>query len=419
MSRGHAAITGTGSASAVGLGSDALWDALISGESGLRSIPSAKGRCRIGAVVAELERRPDMPRATQLALVAAGMAWEDASVQVASREAIGLVVGTGVGNLDLMEEAFARHQAGKPLSPATGFRSFAHSTACEIAKALDIQGPALTVSSGCNSGADAIGVALDWIRAGKVELVLVGGTEAELTEGFLAVMEAAKALATRFNDEPARASRPFDARRDGNVPGEGAAFLVLERPAFAAERRARVRAVLEGFANRAAGARPSYDPFHPVLDAAPLLRTMRAALADAGLEPEDLSAVSANGSSSVFYDPLEAKAIGELLGARAEVVPVYSMKSVLGQTGAVTPCLQAIAAVLSTEKGIVPPTHNVDELDPRCRIRLVRGAPERAPVRHTLANAIGFGGFYSAAMVIGRAERSAGSPPVDDVSGER
>jgi 3-oxoacyl-[acyl-carrier-protein] synthase II len=397
----RAAITGTGSVSAVGLGDEALWDALVDGRSGFEALLQEGRKCGVAARV-PLERG-DMPRATQLALAAAGLAWESSGLPGATtaRDSIGVVVGTGAGNLDVMEDAYTKRKAGRPLSPVTAFRSFAHATACEVAKALDLQGPVLTVSSGCNSGADALGTALDWLRLEKVDAVLVGGTEAELTDGFLSAMEAAKALATRWNDWPAKASRPFDARRDGNVPGEGAAFLVLERPACAARRGAPARAYLEGFANRAAGSRPSYDPFKPVFDTAPMLRTLRAAQRDAGISADELSTVSANGSSSVFYDPLEAMALAELLGARAAEVPVTSIKSVLGQTGAVTPCLQAIALVISIEKGLVPPTHNVDELDPRCRIDLVRGAPRKLAVRHALANAIGFGGFYYSAMILG------------------
>jgi 3-oxoacyl-[acyl-carrier-protein] synthase II len=258
-----------------------------------------------------------------------------------------------------------------------------------------------TLTSGCNSGLDALGLALDWIRLGRADVALVGGVEAELTPSFLAMMSAARALATRFNDRPSAASRPFDTARDGNVPGEGAAFLVLESPAHAARRRARARARLCGSACRAVGAREPYDPFRPLFDPAPMVRTLRAALADAAVAPAQLSAVSANGSSSVFYDVVEAAAIVELLGERAREVPVHSIKSTLGQTGAVTPALQAIAAALSLEHGVLPPTMNVDELDPRCRLAIVRGEPRRAPLELVLANAIGFGGFYYGALVLG------------------
>jgi 3-oxoacyl-(acyl-carrier-protein) synthase len=168
------------------------------------------------------------------------------------------------------------------------------------------------------------------------------------------------------------------------------------------ERGARLRARLLGFANRAAGRRPNYDPFNPVFDTGLFVRTMKAALDDAGISAGELSAVSANRSSSVFYDPLEAQAIAELLGTHSQSVPVYSIKGALGQTGAVTPALQAIAAALSIESGLIPPTCNLTSLDDKCPIKVVSGAPERLAVPNVLANAIGFGGFYYTSMVFGQ-----------------
>jgi 3-oxoacyl-[acyl-carrier-protein] synthase II len=216
-------------------------------------------------------------------------------------------------------------------------------------------------------------------------------------------MGAARALAVQHNASPESASRPFDQRRDGNVPGEGAAFLVLESEEHAARRHARVRATLCGYASRAAGDRPAYDPFNPAFLPEPMIRTIRGALADAGIAPRDISAVSANGSSSVFYDVVESAALTEVFGSDASRVPVHSIKASLGQTGAVTPALQAIAAVLTVEHGLIPPTRNVDEIDPRCPLAIVRGEPLARPVEHVLANAIGFGGYYFSAFVVGRA----------------
>jgi 3-oxoacyl-[acyl-carrier-protein] synthase II len=259
-----------------------------------------------------------------------------------------------------------------------------------------------TVSTGCNSGADAIGLALDWIRLGRCDAVLCGGTEAEINRSFYGGMTAARALTTKFNDAPEAASRPFDTKRDGNAPGEGAGFLVIESVEHAEKRNAKIRAKLLGFANCATGTRPAYDPFNPVFDIQPLLRTMRTALEDAGVQANGISSVSANGSSSVFYDPLEAQAICELLEEKSNSVPVYSIKGALGQTGAVTPALQAIAAVLSIENKILPPTVNVAEQDARCQINLVKNSAVEFESEIVLTNAIGFGGFYYATTVFSK-----------------
>ena len=164
-----------------------------------------------------------------------------------------------------------------------------------------------------------------------------------------------------------------------------------------------MRATLAGYGSRAVGRRDHYDPFNPVFNPEPMVRTIRAALADAGLPAQRMSAVSANGSSSVFYDAVEAAALQSVFAAQLPEIPVHSVKSMLGQTGAVTPALQTIAAALSLEHGVIPPTINVDELDPRCPLDVVRGEPRRRRLDFVLANATGFGGFYYSAWILGRA----------------
>ncbi len=406
--RSPAMITGVGPVSALGTGADAFFDALVAGRSGTRRLtrcaPPKRG-CVVAAEVDEpaplrLDPANPMPRAVQLAMHAARLAMSDAGFE-GDPERVGVVVGTGVGNVDLIEAAVETLRRGIRLSPATAFRAFTHAAACEIARDLDLRGPIATLTSGCNSGADALGLALDWIRLGRADAVLVGGTEAELTPTFLGMMTAARALTVRHNERPEEASRPFDAERDGNVPGEGAGFLLLESPAHAAARHARVRATLRGYASRAVGRRADYDPFKPIFDPAPMLRTLRAALADAALPAAELSAVSANGSSSVFYDVVEATAVAELLGEARARTPVHSIKGALGQTGAVTPALQAIAAALSIERGVLPPTRNLVAPDARVELDLVRDTARVAPLSSILCNAIGFGGFYYSALVIG------------------
>ncbi len=407
-----AAVTGLGVASALGSSVEEFWQNLLAGKSGFRVVENlglpTRG-CRIAAEVlmpprnGEINSVNPLPRAVELALFAARQAWMDAAFDKAEidRERIGVVVGTGIGNQDLADISVEKLNAGVRLSPLTAFRSFAHAAACEILREFDLKGAVQTVTSGCNSGADAIGLALDWIRLGRCDAVLVGGTEAEITQSFYGAMTAARALTTKFNDNPTEASRPFDAKRDGNAPGEGAGFLVLESIEHAERRRAKIRAKVLGFANCAAGNRPAYDPFNPIFDTQPLMRTMRTALKDSGVRADELSAVSANGSSSIFYDPLEAKAIRELLGEYSENVPVFSIKGALGQTGAVTPALQAIAAVLSIENGILPATANTNEKDECCPINLIMGEPLAVSAQTILCNAIGFGGFYYASTVFG------------------
>lgn len=400
-----AALLGSGAISGYGVGTSALWTGLLGGHPGTGPMPlalRAYTRCHAAAVVSETPEDQDRPhhqrisRATLLALAAAQEAARAAPDGVAP-ERIGLVLGTGLGNLDLIDEAL--RQEGARLSPVLAFQSYAHAAACEISRALGTQGPLLTVSTGCNSGADAIGIALDWLRLDKCDLVYAGGTEAELVPAFLQAMGAARALQSRHNDTPCAASRPFDAARDGNVPGEGAAFLLLAQPDVARGRP--VEAWLRGAACRAFGTRPPYDPFRPVPDIRGMRAVMYAALHDAGILAEEIGLVSANGSSSIFYDLLEAKAIADCF---PEGTPVYSLKGALGQTGAVTPVLQAIAAAKTLTTGLCPPTLNCPDLDPAVgNLNLVR-EPITRDFENAITHAIGFGGYYYAAQVWSRSQ---------------
>lgn len=404
-----AAITGMGPVSALGIGTGAFWGALAGGRSGIRRLTRIEVPKHFCSVAAEVEvAPPDMlgrepeSRGLQLSRMAARLAWDDAK-PIAAPDRVALIVGTSIGNLDLIQ-AVGQNTLTRQFYPITGFRIFAHNAACEIARELNIRGPLQTVSSGCNSGADAIGLAMDWLELGRADCVLVGGVEAALTPWYFGAMTAARALSRAFNDQPERASRPFAVDRDGNVPGEGAAFMVLERPERAAQRGASVPAVVSGFASRAVGNRPAYDPTRPINDPDSMSRVMSLALEDAGLEAGALSAVSANGSASVFYDALEAHALAAVLGESLGSFRVHSIKGALGQTGAVTPVLQAIAAACSIREGVIPPTLNSENPDPALPALGLSGHARTGIVRHILANTIGFGGFYFASTVFSAPE---------------
>ncbi len=409
MNRPSIVITSLGSASALGADTDSLWRGLLDGRSGLTAMtrfPTAPIECRVAAQVIDPAPQPlhplqPEPRAMRLGLHAA----EQAMRSVAERGAcdpsmLGVAIGSGVGMADLIEDVCGRSSAGAIASPVAAFRGFSHALTCELIRRTDAQGPVATLSSGCNSGLDAIGLAVDWIRLGKADRVLTGGAEAEITPSFWTAMSAARALCTRFNDRPSIASRPFDIDRGGNIPGEGAACLVIEREhASGAPSPLRPIARILGWAAIGSGTRPPYDPFKPVADPTPMVRAMRAALRDAEIEPRDIGAISANGSASVFYDPLECEAIRMVFGDATP--PVFSIKGSLGQTGAVTPALSVTAAALACRDGILPPTVNCERPDPACAADIVRGASRPlARGKAILCNAIGFGGQYYASMVV-------------------
>lgn len=391
----RAFVTGAGVASAYGVGVEAFWNGLLSGVSATTGFdPGVPGcRCRVAAQVPvpapvlggdHLEHR-----SLQLARLALADALQGRPLQEPER--VGLVVGSGLGPLDLSMLLGEQLAGAAPLSPLSAFQGFAHSVACNLASQFDVRGPVLTVSSGCNSGAEAIGVGLDWLRSGRVDVALVGGVEAELNPLFLASMSACRALVTSHNSNPGGASRPFDMERGGNVPGEGAAFVVLEN------RRDVALAELSGYANSAVGNRRAYNPFDPVFDTSAMRRNWTLAVADSR-RAEKIGLVSANGSSSVFYDKLEGLSLGE--DPLTQHIPVFSIKGHLGQTGAVTPVLQLVSAALAQAQRKFPGTLNCDQIEPcLSEMPLIRSV-EETPSGTILCNSIGFGGFYYSSFLV-------------------
>jgi 3-oxoacyl-[acyl-carrier-protein] synthase II len=403
-------VTGVGPISAIGCGRDAFWNALLAGRHGFGPITlcdASRSASKIGAEVAEfdlgrfvprgraLARR--MPRPVQLALAATALALEDARLELEhiDRGRIGVWVGTSLGNLFDGAPAHDRwtHGSGR-YGPDSAYHLFHHSAACTLSGIFDLRGPVHTTSTGCNSGLDALGQALRLIQRGEVDAVVVVGTDCELIPEVLAMLCASGSLTTRYNDDPGRASRPFDLDRDGNVLGEGAAALLLESEPHARSRGARSYARVAGYAVRAAGRERRYSAVDPQIDLAPCVRAVTAAMVEASWQPSDVDVVNANGSSSVIYDRVEALALAEVFGSGLPALRIHSIKSMLGQHGAGSSALQAAAACLAIDRGTVPPTINHDRLDPACGSIRVVTEPEPLERMNVLVHSIGLGGFY-------------------------
>lgn len=407
-----AVITGLGPVSAIGCGREAFWSALTAGRPGFGPITlcdASKSPSRIAAEVRDfdLEAYVDRggvlarhtPRPVQLALAAGVLALHDAEIDLDACDAdrLGVHVGTSIGNLADVLALNDRYDRTGSVPPHTAFHAFNHSAACVVSSFFNIRGPIHTTTSGCNSGVDALGQSLRLIQAGAVDAMLIIGSDCEVVPEILAALNASKSLATRYNDEPARASRPFDRGRDGNVIGEGAAALLLEAEPHARRRNARIYAKLAGYQVCAAGQNRQYSHDAPELDLRPCERALRGALAEARWTPESVDLVNANGSSSVIYDRLEALALASAFGAAFPKLRVHSIKSMLGQHGAGSSALQAVTACLTLRRGSIPPTINHDDPDPACGpIRVVTKAEETWPQR-VLMHSIGLGGFYYSA----------------------
>jgi 3-oxoacyl-[acyl-carrier-protein] synthase II len=402
-------VTGLGVVCPLGNDRTAAWQAAREGRSGIDRITlfdAAHLPVQIAAEVkgfdaAELLGRREARRTSrsiQLAQVAAREAVQDAALDVAAEPwDVGVLIATGVGGLEWLENC-ALTLAGDGVRRVSPFAVPAMTVdmpAGMVAIDHGARGPNLAVSSACASGTHAIGEAAEWIRRGDATAVIAGGTEAAITMVGIGTFAAMQALSTR-NHEPQRASRPFDAQRDGFVMGEGAAVLVLEELQHARRRGARVYAEIAGY-----GA--SADATHitqPDEDGAGAERCMTLALRRAGATPQDIGYVNAHGTSTPLNDANESRVIRRVFGEHAASLPVSSTKSMTGHLLGAAGALEAFFSVMAIHDRYLPPTVNLDELDPACAgLDHVGNAGRAASPRLVLSNSFGFGG-HNASLVI-------------------
>ena len=407
-------VTGVGPVSAIGCGRDAFWSSLIAGRHGFSDITLCQSSTSPSKIAAEVRgfdlsdyvangqvmaRRT--PRPVQFALAASVLALHDAEIDLdaCDPDRLGVYAGTSIGNMATVLGLGSQFRTEGRVPAHSAFYAFNHAAACVVSSFFNIRGPIHTTTSGCNAGVDALGQSLRMIQSGAVDAMLVVGTDCEVVPEVLAALNASGSLSTNFNDDPGRASRPFDRARDGNVIGEGAAALLLESEEHARKRKARIYGRLSGYQVCAAGQNRQYSHDNPDPDMRACLRAMRGALQEAQLRPEDVQVVNANGSSSVIYDRLEALAFGDVFGDALADVRIHSQKSMLGQHGAGSSALQAVGACLTLRRGTVPPTINHDDPDPACGPIRVQTTAHTMPVRNVLLHSIGLGGFYYSAAV--------------------
>lgn len=400
--RRRVVITGLGAITPVGNDVPAMWDALLAGKSGAGPITrfdTGNLEVRIAAEVKGFDpaalfgsreaRRNDL--FTLYALAAARQAIADAQLEFddALKEASGVVVGTGIGGaLTLLENYDVLKQSGpRRVSPFMVPMMMPNAASAAISITYGLKGPILSVSSACTTGANAIGEASEMIRRGIAQVVICGGSEAVLHPISVAGFANMGALSTR-NEEPERACRPFDAKRDGFVIGEGAGVLVLENLEYAQRRGARIYAELVGYGTTA-------DAFHiaaPDEDGAGAARAMQLALQDAGIAPEEVDYINAHGTSTPLNDRTETCAIRRVFGPHADRLAVSSTKSMTGHLMGAAGAVEAIVCVKSLETGWVHPTINYEHPDPDCDLDYVPNQPRKIDPRLALSNSFGFGG---------------------------
>ena len=398
-------VTGIGAVTPLGLNIDTTWEGLIAGKSGIDYITQFDTNgfeTRIAAEVKGFEptdflgrkeaRRMD--RFSQLAVVAATQAVEDAKLEISDgiRDDTGVLVGSGIGGLMTLSEQLSIliERGPDKVSPFLVPMMISDMASAQVSITLGARGPNFCPTSACSSGSDAIGTAYEIVKRGDARVMLAGGTESIITPIGVAGFMANRALSSN-NDPPQKASRPFDAERDGFVIGEGAAIFVLEDLAFAQERGARIMAEITGY-----GA--SSDAVHitaPAEDGDGAARAMKMAIRKAGLEPTDIDYINAHGTSTLLNDKIETMAIKSVYGDHAYHVPISSTKSMTGHLLGAAGAIEGMVCIKVIETGIIPPTINYTTPDPDCDLDYVPNQARQAKVSTAMSNSFGFGGHNS------------------------
>ena len=408
MDNRRVVVTGVGVISPLGLDVEQTWQALIAGRSGVRAITAFDAKnspVRIAAQVSGFDatatfgrrRARHLDRVVQLALVATKEAIEASKLDVATApERIGVVYASGIGGIRTLEDGIRVliDRGAEWVNPYVVPMMIPNMAAGEIAMEWQLLGYNCCTVTACSASAHAIGTAFDAIRLGRADAVVAGGSEAAVTPVGIAGFAAMKALSTR-NDEPERASRPFDRDRDGFVLGEGAATVVLEEREFALRRGAPVLAELVGY-GATADAYHITQP-HPSGDGA--VRAMLAAITDAGLSPADIDYVNAHGTSTPPNDSVETRALKRVFGPQVPLVS--STKSMTGHTLGAAGALESVFCILALQTSTIPPTINLENPDPACDLDYVANVARPAEIRYTLTNSLGFGG-HNASLVFGQ-----------------
>jgi 3-oxoacyl-[acyl-carrier-protein] synthase II len=418
MQKKRVVVTGLGPVTPIGIGKEPYWRALMEGKTGvdLVEFPNfdmEQFRTRIGARIKSFVLEDYLPfhkgdrymgRASQFALVGAKLALEDAGVELLPREGmegryelnhsnsfkIGAILGVAVENMEIMEGSYdnlLKHRSPRRLSPFSLPHVYTSSVAANITERFGIRGTTYVVSSACASASHAIATSYNRIQDGPDEMILTGGSDACITPltfgGFIAL----RAMSTR-NDEPQKACRPFDLHRDGFVMGEGAGVIIVEELNHALNRGAPIYAELIGYGMTA-------DAFHiaePDPVAISLSRAIEQALAMGGVDPKEVDYINPHGTSTKLNDITETKAIKMVFGDYAYQIPVSATKSMVGHLLGAAGGAEAIATILTMNRGVIHPTINYEFQDPECDLDYVPDGPREQEVRTTLSISAGFGG---------------------------
>jgi 3-oxoacyl-[acyl-carrier-protein] synthase II len=409
MARRRVVITGLGVVTSLGETHDLLWEGVIAGKSGIKSLSRTKvddfpvrfgGECtdfdisKYGVDSREAKR---LDRFAQFGLAASISAVKDAGIDYKREDGYrcGVLIGTGIGGIETIEEQcnILTSRGYSRLTPFTVPRMMANAASGNVSILFGLKGPNTAVATACATGANAIGDAARLIQHDYADVMIAGGSEAALSRLGLASFIAARALSQR-NDDPTKASRPWDKNRDGFVMGEGAGVMVLEEYEHAMARGAKIYAELAGYGMTA-------DAHHitaPVEEGTGASHAMKFALKDAGISPEQIDYINAHGTSTQLGDVAEVRAIKSTFGDAAKKVAISSTKSHIGHLLGASGGVEAVISALAVQRNLIPPTINLDEPDTECDLDFVPHEARDLKVTYAMSNSFGFGGHNASLL---------------------
>jgi 3-oxoacyl-[acyl-carrier-protein] synthase II len=395
-------ITGLGMVTPLGIGVEETWNALIQGKSGIRKITAFDASDFPSQIAGEVKGfNPEdyiepkeirkMDRFIHFAIAATSMALKDSGLVINEENAdrVGVIIGSGIGGLHTIEHyhSVLLEKGPRKITPFFIPMLVINLAAGQVSIKFGAKGPNSAVSTACATGSHAIGDAFKIVQRGDADVMIAGGTEAVITPLGIGGFTAMKALSTR-NNEPERASRPFDVDRDGFVMGEGAGIIILESLDNAVKRGAKIYAEIKGYGMTA-------DAYHitaPSPGGEGAARCIRLALKDGEIEPTEVDYINAHGTSTKYNDEFETAAIKDVFGAHAYKLVVSSTKSMTGHLLGAAGGVESVITILSIYHGIVPPTINLDKPDPECDLDYVPHKARRMEIKYALNNSFGFGG---------------------------
>jgi beta-ketoacyl-acyl-carrier-protein synthase II len=399
-------VTGMGVISPLGNSVENFWRELLAGTCGIERITRfdpSRFAAQIAAQVKDFKvedyaeyidykeaRRMDWFIQISVAATAQAMKQSGLKIDDANRDAVGVLIGSGIGGLMTMQESFRTLFEKGPMrvSPFTGPYMIPNMAGGQVAITFGMMGPNFTVSSACATGTNALGEAYEIIKRGDADAMITGGVESQITEFGLSAFHRTTAMCVVRNDDPKHASRPFDAQRSGFVFGEGCGVMIFEELASAQKRGAKILGEVMGYA-------ANDDAFHisaPAEGGAGAAKAMARALHKAGLRPDDVDYINAHGTSTLLNDAAETQAIKTVFGERAHKIPISSTKSMVGHLLGAAGAVEAVATIKTIETGWIHPTINYEFPDPACDLDYVPNQARQANVRVAMSNSFGFGG---------------------------